>query len=90
MKIALHKELPAETQVQQLIDSITEPAEAGMSAHEICTSNASVIAAYDEERLVALGRLVDGCTGPQAFKFAVLPDYKERQIERYMRKLLML
>jgi hypothetical protein len=90
MKILLQNELPAEAQIQQLIDTVTDCVMSDSTAYEACCRSGRVMAAYDDQRLVALGRLVDGSTGPQQFQFTVLPDYKERDIDTYMRKLLML
>lgn len=91
MKIALHNELPAESQFKQLADSIANSAAEGPLTYEVCSQSRRVIAAYDEDdRLVAIGRLVEGSGSEPQFEFTVLPSYREREIESYMRKLLLL
>ncbi|MED4602133.1 hypothetical protein P9314_15700 [Paenibacillus validus] len=88
MKIALHNELPGEAQFRQWIDSMAGEAD-GFPVFEyetICQSG-RIIAAYDQERLVGLGRLSDNNAASQ-MEFSILPEYRNREIEMYMRKLL--
>lgn len=89
MKIALHNELPAPEQFQRLIQSISEsdvPADA--AKYDIYKESPHVIAAYDQEQLVALGRLVARGEAASELEFAVSPNYKGREIEENMRRLL--
>lgn len=87
MKIALHNELPGEAQFQQLINSVSaHTAQCGTSAYESYIHSDRVIAAYDQDQLVGLGRLV--ASDHNHIEVTVLPDYKGREIEGYMRKLL--
>ncbi|WP_159882715.1 hypothetical protein [Paenibacillus puerhi] len=87
MKIALHNELPCEAHVRQLIDALTGPASA-LQAFEYETlrgSSSRILAAYDRDRLIGLGKWDEGCSEPE---FAILPAYRNREIETYMSKLL--
>lgn len=87
MKIALHNELPEEAQFRQWMDTMAGEAE-GLPVFEyetICKSE-RVIAAYDQERLIGLGMLTDNAASHM--EFSILPEYRNREIEMYMRKLL--
>ncbi|ALS23509.1 MULTISPECIES: GNAT family N-acetyltransferase [Paenibacillus] len=87
MKIALHNELPGEAQFQQLIDSVSaHSGQSGEFSYESYSHSDRVIAAYDQGRLVGLGRLVDA--DQSRIEITVLPGYQGREIEGYMRKLL--
>lgn len=87
MKIALHNELPAPAQIQQLINSISDTEFSSDTNCDTYMQSPKVIAAYDQERLVALGRLVSKDEAAE-LEVAVLPDYRGREIEEHMRKLL--
>jgi hypothetical protein len=89
MKIALQNELPAPEQFQRLIQSISDtlvPADAAQ--YDAYKESPHVIAAYDQEQLVALGRLVVRGEADSELEFAVSPSYKGREIEENMRRLL--
>ncbi|SDC00435.1 hypothetical protein SAMN02799630_02400 [Paenibacillus sp. UNCCL117] len=92
MKIALHNELPCEAQVRELIDAMTGQA-SSLEAFEYETLRSGgkrLIAAYDQDRLVGLGKLAEeGISSGSAIEFAILPAYRGRQIETYMSKLLL-
>ncbi|MBP1156813.1 MULTISPECIES: hypothetical protein [unclassified Paenibacillus] len=87
MKIALHNQLPGEEQFQQLIESVfAHSDQCGAFAYETYSHSDRVIAAYDQEQLVGLGCLVN--SDQHSIEITVLPGYKGREIEGYMRKLL--
>jgi hypothetical protein len=88
MKIALHNELPAPAQIQQLINSMSDTEfSTDASSYDTYMQSPKVIAAYDQERLVAIGRLVVSSDTPE-LEVTVLPSYRGREIEEHMRKLL--
>ncbi|MEK8127027.1 hypothetical protein WMW72_03790 [Paenibacillus filicis] len=90
MKIALHNELPCEAHVRQLIEAMAGQG-SPLQAFEYETLRSSagrVIAAYDQERLVGLGRRKEDTAVGETMEFAILPAYRGREIETYMSKLL--
>ncbi|MFE5318621.1 hypothetical protein ACFQ88_07935 [Paenibacillus sp. NPDC056579] len=88
MIIALDNVLPAQGQLQELLASVEENgSESGLVYETYCQSRC-VVAAYDKGRLVGLGRLADESGAGNHYEFTVLQDYKNRDIEAYMRKLL--
>lgn len=87
MKITLHNELPGEAQFQQLIESVSANSDpCGTFEYETYSHSNRVIAAYDQGQLVGLGCLVN--SDQHSIEITVLPGYKGREIEGYMRKLL--
>ncbi|UUZ92964.1 hypothetical protein LJK87_48330 [Paenibacillus sp. P25] len=89
MKIALHNELPAEGQFRQLVESLSgQEGPAEVPGYETFCQCKRVIAAYDQGRLVAIGGVADACDCGVAsgFRFTVVPDYRSREIDAYMKK----
>lgn len=93
MKIALDSGLPAEGQFRELAEAIA--AQQGLRteapAYKTYCECSRVIAAYDRERLVAIGGVTENPAQDGAssrFCFSVVPDYETRDIDEYMRKLL--
>jgi hypothetical protein len=88
MKIALDNELPGLTQCQELLSSINdEQLNADQLYAEYCKSR-YVVAAYDQGKLVGIGRIADECEAEQACQIALLQNYRGRDVDIYMRKLL--
>lgn len=90
MMIALQKALPEAEQFRQLMESMSGNTPADLPVYEAFCQCTEVIAAYDQERLVALGGVAKSCGYGEAagFQFTVMPDYRGRDIEAYMKKLL--
>ncbi|MDF2960095.1 MAG: hypothetical protein K0S39_1830 [Paenibacillus sp.] len=88
MKIALDNELPGLNQYQELLSSIDDNVvDAGQQYEAYCKSR-YVLAAYDQGRLVGIGRVADESETDQACHITLLHHYEGRDIDTYMRKLL--
>ncbi|MCS7460800.1 hypothetical protein N0M98_11655 [Paenibacillus doosanensis] len=88
MIIALENEPPAQGQFEELLATVTEDGmNAGLLYETYCQSR-YVVAAYDQGRLVGLGRVTDESGTCGEYQITVLQDYQSRDIETYMRKLL--
>lgn len=88
MIIALDNVPPAQGQFQELLASVRDNGNESGLAYEAYCQSRCVIAAYDKGRLVGLGRLDDGAGTDPSFQITVLQDYKDTNVETYMRKLL--
>ncbi|WP_281885229.1 hypothetical protein [Paenibacillus sp. YYML68] len=89
MKIALHNELPGEAQYKQWLEAMKVEAAAELAFdYETLSRCERVVAAYDDERLVGIGRSSEHTGAERSAACKVLPAYERREIERYMQKLL--
>ncbi|NHN29280.1 GNAT family N-acetyltransferase [Paenibacillus agricola] len=93
IKIELEHKLPLQSDYQQLRASIMkEDQEANLIQYEDYCHSFLVVAAYDQGRLVGLGRAAklvgDSPNEEQRYDIAVLQQYRGRDVGNYMRKLL--
>lgn len=89
MKIALDNVAPTQDAFQQMLSCMKE--ESGTDAdlqYDIYCSSPYVIAAYDQGKLVGVGRVAAEHETQNGCQIAVLNPYRGREIEDYMRKLL--
>jgi hypothetical protein len=93
IQIKLDNECPLQSDYQDLLASIlAEDHDANVLQYETFCQSYSIIAAYDQDKLVGLGRAVehmDGSkSGSPAYELTVLQQYRNREVDSYMRKLL--
>lgn len=89
MKIALDNAAPSQEAFQQMLSCMGDGS--GTDAdlqYEIYCSSPYVIAAYDQGKLVGLGRVAARNEAVSGCHIRVLEPYRGREIEEYMRKLL--
>ncbi|MCR8636545.1 MULTISPECIES: hypothetical protein [Paenibacillus] len=88
MKIALDNELPGLNEYKQLLSSMEDNSmDAGQQYEQYCNSR-YVLAAYDQGRLVGIGRVADENEVNQTCHITMLQNYRVRDVDTYMRKLL--
>ncbi|TDG00427.1 hypothetical protein [Paenibacillus piri] len=88
MKIALDNVLPGLPEYQELLSSIdADGADAGQQ-YEAYRNSRYVLAAYDQGRLVGIGRVADEGEAGQACHITLHQNYRGRDVDLYMRKLL--
>jgi len=88
MKIALDNQLPGFKEYQELFFSVYDnAADAGQQYEDFCKSR-YVLAAYDQGKLVGVGRVADEHDAEQSCHITLLHHYRGRDVDSYMRKLL--
>ncbi|MFH5185930.1 hypothetical protein ACHHV8_26625 [Paenibacillus sp. TAB 01] len=89
MKIALDNVAPTQDAFEQMLSCMKEGrgTDAALQ-YEVYCSSPYVIAAYDQGKLVGLGRVASGDEAAGGCDIKVLDPYRGREIEDYMRKLL--
>ncbi|NOU91805.1 hypothetical protein GC093_00940 [Paenibacillus sp. LMG 31456] len=88
MKIALNNELPGLNEYRELLSSMEDNSlDAGQQYEQFCNSR-YVLAAYDQGRLVGIGRVAEESEANQVCHITMLQNYRGRDVDTYMRKLL--
>ncbi|SFL13347.1 hypothetical protein SAMN03159341_103406 [Paenibacillus sp. 1_12] len=90
IQIELDNKCPLQSDYQELLASILEENHnANVLQYETFCQSFNIIAAYDQGKLVGLGRAVEQMDHPKpACDITILQQYRNREIDSYMRKLL--